>query len=81
MTEEEGRLMQEHVAYWKGLADRGVAVIFGPVADPRGAYGLAIVEAEREAVVRDIGANDPAIKVDAGFKFEIYSMPDPILRK
>jgi hypothetical protein len=66
---------------WKHLADRKIVVIFGPVADPKGAYGLAIVKTEEETVVRDIGANDPAIKAITGFKFEIYLMPEPILRK
>jgi len=33
MSEEEGKLMQEHVKYWRDLFDRRIAVIFGPVAD------------------------------------------------
>jgi hypothetical protein len=36
MTEAETKLMQEHVMYWKELAGRGIAVVFGPVADPKG---------------------------------------------
>ena len=35
MTEAEGELMQEHINYWKTLVDKRIAVIFGPVADPR----------------------------------------------
>lgn len=35
MTEAEGKLMQEHVAYWKDFADRRIAVIFGLVVDPK----------------------------------------------
>jgi uncharacterized protein len=48
MTEAEGELMQEHINYWKTLVDKRIAVIFGPVADPRGIYGLAIIEMEEE---------------------------------
>jgi hypothetical protein len=44
MTEAEGELIQEHINYWKTLVDKRIAVIFGPVADPRGIYGLAIIE-------------------------------------
>jgi hypothetical protein len=44
MTEAEGELMQEHINYWKILVDKRIAVIFGPVADLRGIYGLAIIE-------------------------------------
>lgn len=51
MTKEEKKVMQEHLTYWKELTDKNFVVIFGPVADPNGAYGLAIVEADDEAVV------------------------------
>lgn len=81
MTEAERKLIQEHVAYWKDFADRKIAVVFGPVVDPKGAYGLAIVEVDGETVVREIGNNDPTIKANVGFRFEIYLMPEPILRK
>jgi len=81
MTESEEKVMQKHIGYWKDFADRGIAIIFGPVLDPMGAYGLAIIETKDEAVVGDIGTNDPAIKEGVGFSFEIYSMPEPILRK
>ena len=48
MTEAEAKLMQQHAAYWKDLMDRGLVVIFGPVADPKGVYGVAILELEEE---------------------------------
>ena len=54
MTEGEGELMQEHINYWKTLVDKRIAVIFGPVADPRGIYGLAIIETEEESIAQDI---------------------------
>jgi hypothetical protein len=51
MTEAEGKIMQEHVAYWQDLADRRITIIFGPILDPDGAYGIAIVEAKDEIVI------------------------------
>lgn len=42
----EGELMQEHFNYWKDLADRRIAIVYGPVEDPKGVYGLAIMETE-----------------------------------
>ena len=78
ITESEGKLMQDHVAYWRGLADKRTALIFGPVLDPDGMYGIAIIETNDGTVVQDIGKNDPAIKAEVGFRFESYSMPDPI---
>ena len=44
-------------------------------------YGLAIVEADDEAVVNGFGINDPAIKADLGFRFEVFPMLQPILRE
>jgi uncharacterized protein YciI len=81
MTETERKLMQEHVAYWKDLAERGIAVVFGPVADPNGAWGVAVVEVENEADVRGLSTNDPTIKSGLNFKFEIYAMPIAVLRR
>ena len=50
------------MAYWRGLADKRTALIFGPVLDPDGMYGIAIIETNDETVVQDIGKNDPAIR-------------------
>ena len=73
--------MQEHINYWKKLVDRRIAVIFGPVSDPKGVYGLAIIETEDETAVEEIKVNDPAIKCDVGFRSEIHPMPEVILRR
>lgn len=79
MTETERKVMQEHALYWKDLTDKRIAVAFGPVLDPKGVWGLAIVEAANEQDVRALGANDPAVK--AGLTFEVYPMPGAIVRK
>jgi uncharacterized protein len=79
MTETERKVMQEHALYWKDLTDKRIAVVFGPVLDPKGVWGLAIVEAASEQEVRTLGANDPALK--AGLTFEVYPMPGAIVRK
>jgi uncharacterized protein YciI len=81
MTEAEANLMREHVAYWTDLATRRVAVVFGPVSDPRGPWGLAVVQAADEAEARALGTNDPTIKGGAGFQFEVYPMPLVVLRE
>ena len=80
MTEAERELMQEYINYWKTLVDKRIAVIFGPVADPRSIYGLAIIGTEEESIAQDIRVNDPAIKHDASFRSEIHLMPEVILR-
>src|SRR6516164_6319233 len=81
MTEGEATLMQEHGRYWIDLVGKGIVIVFGPVADPRGTWGLAFIEADDESQARAYGANDPAIRADVGFIFEVYPMPQVTLRK
>jgi uncharacterized protein len=81
MTEVEGKVMQEHVAYWQDLANRKIAIIFGPVLDPSGVYGIAIIETDDESAVENVCRNDPAIKAQIGFRSEHHPIPDPILRQ
>jgi uncharacterized protein YciI len=72
--------MRQHVGYWSQLAANGAAVAFGPVADPAGGYGVAIVEAGDEAAVRQLTAYDPLSKANAGFTYAVHAMPQLILR-
>lgn len=79
MSEAERRVMQEHVAYWTRLADRGVALVFGPVADPAGVWGVAILAVADEAELARLRAEDPAIRAGAGFRYESFPMPQIVL--
>lgn len=81
ITSIEMKIMQEHVVYWKELTIKKIVLLFGPVADPKGTYGLAIVEAANEEAVNEYGIHDPAIEANVGFRFEIYPMPQVILRE
>ncbi len=80
MTAAEADLMAAHAAYWTGLTDQGIAVAFGPVADPKGFWGLAIVEADDEDESRALAAEDPVSRAGAGFVYEIYPMPQAVVR-
>lgn len=73
--------MQKHIEYWQTLAERKIAVIFGPVLDPNGVYGIAVIDTDDETIVENIGRDDPAIKAQVGFRSEHYPMHDPILRR
>jgi uncharacterized protein len=55
-------------------------VVYGPVMDPNGSYGIAVLDVEDDAEARRIAEADPAISVDAGFGFEVHPMPDTIVR-
>ncbi len=78
MTDEERAVMADHAAYWRRLLDDGVAVVFGPVLDPAGPYGLAVVEVTDQQQVDRILAADPAVR--AGLKTVTYPMPGAVVR-
>lgn len=75
ITPAETKLMQAHGLYWRGLMAKGMVLAFGPVADPKGAYGIAVVQLENGADMLPLADNDPVIKANAGFSFEIHPMP------
>jgi hypothetical protein len=72
MTPEEKDVMQRHVAYWTGYAERGVAVVFGPVLDPRGVYGIGVYRVDDVAHMHRLLADDPARGLLA---YEVFEMP------
>jgi uncharacterized protein len=74
MSEAEGAIMGRHVAYWQELAERGTAIVFGPVGDSAGTWGLAVVEAATATDVRALGDTDPAV-VSGLVRFEVCPMP------
>jgi uncharacterized protein len=61
MTEEEREIMGRHGAHWQPLIDSGQMVIFGPVLDSGGSWGLGVVEADDEDELRAFAAGDPAV--------------------
>lgn len=76
MSEAERVTMLDHVTYWRGLADAGHVLAFGPVDDPTGSYGIGIVLAETMAAAESLRDADPAIRSPHGFHTEIH----PILQ-
>ena len=78
MTEAEQAMMAEHAEYWNGLLAEGVAVVFGPVLDPAGPYGLAVVEVDDPERVEKITAADPAVR--GGLRTEVFPMATAIVR-
>lgn len=79
MTDAEAAVMREHIAYWQALADKRTAVVFGPVADPAGSWGVAVVEADDVADVEAIRAGDPVVVADLG-PVVVFPMPAAITR-
>ena len=61
MTDQEREVMGRHAAYWRPLVDAGRMVVFGPVLDCAGSWGLGVVEAEDEDELRAFAAGDPVV--------------------
>jgi hypothetical protein len=75
MTPEERAIMQAHVGYWAGKVATGNALAFGPVADPKGGYGIGIIKVSDPAEMDALRAADPAMQADIGFSYEVLPMP------
>ena len=60
MTAEERATMERHVAYWSEQATKGIALVFGPVMDPKGVYGIGVYQVQDEAEMRSLLEHDPA---------------------
>jgi uncharacterized protein YciI len=71
MSDDERKIMQQHVAYWNDLMAKGMVLVFGPVIDPKGVYGLGIVEVDTEDQVKTFTANDPAAAIN---RYEVFPM-------
>jgi uncharacterized protein YciI len=78
MNADERVLMQEHAGHWREHMARGKVIVFGPVADPKGPWGLGIVRARDEADLRVFADADPVIRANVGFKYEAMQMMQAI---
>jgi uncharacterized protein YciI len=70
MTPEERAVMMQHVAYWRALMAQDKVIVFGPVLDPKGAYGLGVIAAENEDEVKAFIAGDPAVKINLVYEYD-----------
>jgi uncharacterized protein YciI len=61
MTDDERAVMGRHAAYWQPLVESGQMVVFGPVLDGTGSWGLGVVESEDEDELRSFAAGDPVV--------------------
>jgi uncharacterized protein YciI len=73
MTDDEREIMGRHAAHWKPYLDANAMVVFGPVLDGTGSYGLAVVETDDEDALRAFAAQDPVVTTGTA-SFEIGTM-------
>ena len=60
MTDEERAIMYKHIEYWAPYVLRGTMIVMGPVMDPKGGYGVGVIEVDSEEELNALLANDPA---------------------
>jgi uncharacterized protein YciI len=73
MTADEQSAMAGHMEYWQRLLREGKVVVYGPVADPEGVWGLGVLRGADRAEVLAIGERDPS--VTAGINtFEVFEI-------
>jgi uncharacterized protein len=82
MTDEEREIMGRHAAHWRPFIDSGQMVVFGPVLDSSGSWGLGVVEAEDEDELRAFAARDPVVttgtaKIELGEMLAGFVRPRP----
>jgi uncharacterized protein len=78
MSTAEADLMARHATYWFDQLDRGRVIVFGPVADPDGVWGLGVIDIEDDAAARALVLDDPAIASGMA-TFELHPM-DAVVR-
>jgi uncharacterized protein YciI len=69
MTDDEKKIMREHINFWQPYLVEGTMLIMGPVMDPEGMYGLGIVAVDNEEQVKEFIRNDPASAINT---YEYY---------
>jgi hypothetical protein len=76
MTSDERAAMQRHVAYWSQKAAEGIAVVFGPVADPKGMWGMGVYRVDDIEQMQRMLDADPARHI---LNYEVIEMPRGVL--
>jgi hypothetical protein len=78
MDEAEAALMGKHAVYWADQLNQGKVVVFGPVMDPAGVWGLGVLDTVDQTEAHGLVLDDPVI--DAGLcTFELHQM-DAVVR-
>jgi len=72
MTDEEREVMGRHAVHWQPYIDAGRMVVFGPVMEDTGSWGLGVVEADDPAEIRAFAADDPTATI--GARIEVGQM-------
>lgn len=78
-TPHEAEVMSQHITYWRGLLDQGIAVVFGPVLEPSGGWGLAVLEVENAEQAEQLRLDDPVVRAGIA-AVEVHPMLSAVVR-
>lgn len=81
MDDGEKAIMYLHRSYWGEFAEKGWAVAYGPVMSEQGGFGAGFWALPAGVDPEPLTKNDPAIKANVGFRYEISPMPALVLGK
>ncbi len=73
MAPDEEQAMAAHQDYWQQLLADGRVVVYGPVADPEGVWGMGVLRADERAEVLEIGERDPSVIAGVN-TFEVFEI-------
>ncbi|WP_006244590.1 YciI family protein [Mycolicibacterium tusciae] len=77
MTPAEQQAMAAHQEYWQQLLRDGRVVVYGPVAQPEGVWGLGVLRAADRAEVLAIAERDPSVTAGVN-TFEVFEIMDGV---
>ena len=73
-TTAEMEAMGRHADYIRHHIDAGTIYAAGPVMDPAGTWGVAIVEVPDDEALASLCGGDPVIRAGLGFRWEVLPM-------
>lgn len=80
MSDHEREIMGGHIAHWQPYIQSGQMVVFGPILDATGSWGLGVVEADDEQELREFADKDPVVTTGSG-TIELGSMLLGLVRR
>jgi uncharacterized protein len=75
MTDDEQKTMADHMTYWQQLMADGKVLVYGPVADPEGVWGMGVLRVGDRAEMLAIGERDPSVVAGVN-TFEVFEIMD-----
>lgn len=80
LNEEEKNVMQQHMQYWVQLTDKRYSIVYGPVFDPKGVFGMAVIEVDDAEEANTLAESDPAVSSKV-CTYELLAMQIGMMRK